>query len=245
VGREPELARLRALLADPYARLIALTGPPGVGKSRLAIEAAQRARATFLDGICYVSLESLSTEERLPDALADALALDAGDDPLAAVLHHLRDREMLLLLDGFERLLPAPAVNEENAGVDTEESRGGALLDVLQAAPQVKVLITSRQPSGLREAYRFPLEGLACPPLTGDSASAVALETYDAARLFLHQARRVLPDFTLTPEDAAAIAAICRWVEGNPLALERAAAWVDRMSCGRIAEMIPHAIFVE
>jgi len=238
VGREPELARLRALLADPYARLITLTGPPGVGKSRLALEAAQRARATFLDGVCYVSPAALSSVAQLPVALAETLALDTTDDPLSAVLHHLRDREMLLLLDGFERLLPAPVIDEENAGATAEEGWGGGLLDMLAAAPQIKALIASRQPLGLREAFRFPVDGLACPPPTPASVSAADLEAYDAASLFLQQARRVLPDFTPTPEDAAAIARICRLVEGNPLALERAAAWVEWMSCARIAELI-------
>ena len=238
VGREPELARLRALLADPYARLIALTGPPGVGKSRLAIEAAQRARAAFLDGVCYVSLATLASVEQWPAALAETLGLASANDPLVTVLNHLRDREMLLLLDGFERVLPAPAVDEENTGAVAEESWGGALLDMLAAAPQIKVLIISRQPLSLREAYRFPLDGFVCPPPIPASASAADLETYDAARLFLHQARRVLPDFTPTPDDAAAIADICRLVEGNPLALERAAVWVEWMSCARIVEMI-------
>ncbi|HET90429.1 MAG TPA: ATP-binding protein, partial [Chloroflexi bacterium] len=189
-GRAPELARLRALLANPGARLITLTGPAGVGKSRLAIEAAQRARATFLDGVCYVPLAALSSAEQLPAALVAALALDVDGDPLAAIRHHLDDREMLLLLDGFERLLPTPTLTieaievcenpiervdnppyvascqialqpalwEKSNDADTEGNQGADLLDILKAAPQVKLLITSRQPLDLRDEYCFPVQ---------------------------------------------------------------------------------------
>jgi len=228
LGREEELSRLAAYLADPDERLITILGLGGVGKTRLALEAAHRSRRAFLDGVTFLPLASLSSPAHLPRALADALALapHPPESLPASILAHLRTQERLIILDNFEHLLAAPR-DEGAVAFDL-------LVAILEEAPQVKILATSRTALQLRWERRFPLRGLPFPPQAATGSEEV-LASYDAMRLFLRQARRLDPGFTPTREDWQAMARICRLVEGLPLAIELAAAWVGQVSCQNIA----------
>lgn len=221
IGRSREIGQVKALLLDPACRLLTLAGPGGVGKTRLAIQAA--VAGSFTHGAGFVALQSVKSADFLVSAIADALnvPLAGQSDPLVQLLHHLRDKELLLLLDNFEQLL----------------GLGGRrlLLRLLQAAPQVKLLVTSREALNLQGEWLYPLAGLAVP--TGQRPED--WQTYDAVRLFGERAGRVRPDFSLAAE-AASVLRICQLVEGMPLAIELAAAWVKMMRCADIAAEIQH-----
>ncbi|MEZ4617363.1 MAG: BTAD domain-containing putative transcriptional regulator [Caldilineaceae bacterium] len=209
IGRAAELAQIEQLLANPDCRLLTLLGGGGVGKSRVAIAAAGRQVPHFPDGICFVALASVGTAELLLVAIAESLGMETiSSDLLAQVVAYLQPRRMLLVLDNFEHLL---------AGAET-------IARLLHNAPQIKVLITSRQRLHLLEEWLLPIGGLA---MTGGVAG-------DAGELFLRSAQRVHSSFRLD-DQAASIAAICRQVEGMPLALELAASWVRVMSCAEIS----------
>lgn len=215
VGRAAELAELARLLADPECRLITLIGPAGVGKTRLAIEAARS--ATFPDGVAYAALEGVASAELLPLALAEAVGLPlAGPrDPAAQLAAHLRERRMLLVLDNIEHLAGSSAL----------------LAELLQAAAQLRLLVTSRERLGLRGEWLFALEGL---PLEVSGGAALDL--------FTAHARRVRGGKPLPAADLPAAAQICRLVEGTPLAIELAAGWTRALSCGAIAAEIARTL---
>ena len=202
------------MLADTQIRLITITGLGGIGKTRLALAAAERqaADSDFRDGVYFVPLAGLNEVERIGSVIAEALklTLELGEDQLVA---YLQDRQILLVLDNFEQLLD---------GRDL-------VLRILQAAPQVQVVITSRERLNLQSEQVFPLQGF----LVTDEA---AME--DARQLFVQAARRVRPDFRQTAENLPALNRICRLVDGMPLALELAAAWMDVLSTADIAAEI-------
>ena len=235
VGRERELAWLSERLTDPRARLITVVGPPGVGKTRLALEAAARHAFAFLHGVCFVSLAGEQAPERLLDLLSDRL--DCGGQHRRTsrqqVFRFLREREMLLLLDNFEDLLAAPGHPRQEIAKILEA--------LFQQAPNVKVLVTSREPLRLRWEWLLRLEGLKCPPespkRTGDVESDVLASP--AGRLFVARAQQVRWDFDPRGE-ARHVARICRLVEGLPLGIELAAAWLDRLSCREVADRLQH-----
>jgi predicted ATPase/DNA-binding CsgD family transcriptional regulator len=219
VGRQAELDQLRALLADPAARLVTVLGPGGIGKTRLALELlATRAREDHER--VFLPLAALDGPDEFLPALAEALGLRlALDSDLRRALgEHLADRRMLLVLDNFEHLLEAaPEVG-----------------DLLAKATGIQVLVTSREKLGLRgevlvHLHGLPQPGADLPPEVGE---------FDAVRLFLQQAGRVRPGFALTAEDSPAIARICRLVDGAPLALLLAASWIESFSPQEIAERI-------
>ncbi|MFL5542465.1 MAG: ATP-binding protein, partial [Longimicrobiaceae bacterium] len=212
VGRARELAALAARLEDPGGRLVTITGPGGMGKTRLALEAAARALPGFANGVCVVPLAGVRAVELVAPAIAAALRLSpAGrEDPLAPVLDFLREKRLLLLLDNFEHL-----------------SAGAELVGrVLAAAPGVRALVTSRERLGLPGELLFPLDGMAVEEAGGGAGDAVAL--------FLEGARRVQPGFAPDADELAAIARICRQVEGLPLAVELASPWVRLLPCREI-----------
>lgn len=229
VGRVAELATISGLLGNPDCRLLTLLGPGGIGKTRLAIEAASRALqgspGRYPQGVFFVPLASLSDPAYLPQTIADALQFDlrAEEAPRQQLIDYLRERTLLFVLDNFEQLVP---------GVDL-------LAEILEKAPGVEMLITSRERLNLPAEWVLDVQGLAYPeegdPRSGDPRS---LDEYSAVRLFVQEARRVRVDFVLTEEDRPGLIEICKLVQGMPLGLELAAAWTRLFSCREIAQEI-------
>jgi len=215
IGREAELSRLQGLLTQGKLRLVTIAGPGGVGKTRLAIEAARCLEARFATGAHYVPLAGVVAADAVPATVARALGLvPAGGQPVEdAVRRHLSARESLLVLDNFEHLLSA----------------GPWLSGVLATAPRVRVLVTSREPLRIRGEHVFSATPLALP--VGDESA----ETAPAVALFLALARARLPEFAATQEDVAAAVEVCRRVDGLPLGIELAAARLGLLSPAELA----------
>jgi diguanylate cyclase (GGDEF)-like protein len=207
VGREEEIRQLKQLFSEN--RLINLHGAGGMGKTRLALQAAAEYTEQFADGTCYVPLAGVKTAEWLVSAIADALhyTFFGPREPDELLLAYLRDKEMLLVLDNFEHLLPgARLINE-----------------ILDQAPGIRFIVTSRERLNLSGEILFHLAGLPVP----ESGQKVSLESFAAVQLFIHSAQRFQPDFSPAAEDWLAIAQICRMVEGMPLGIEMAASWIQ------------------
>jgi predicted ATPase/Tfp pilus assembly protein PilF len=213
VGREAALQTIGARLSEPDCRLLTLVGPGGGGKTRLALAAARRRPGAFLHGAAFVPLAGTPTGEQLPAAIAAALdfSFSGGRRPLLQLQDYLAEKELLLILDNYEHLLPDTTL----------------IVTLLQAAPDLKILVTSRQRLNLQKEWAFDVQGMALP--AGDGADS------DAVQLFLQAARRAQADFTLSDPDAAAVQQICRLVAGLPLGIELAASWVRQLSCAEIA----------
>jgi predicted ATPase/class 3 adenylate cyclase len=204
VGRDEDLERLHAILARPEVRLVTLTGPGGVGKTRLALAAAAALDHAFPHGVFFVALAAVRDTDVMWKTLAGDLDVE-GDGP-AAVLEHLRERRMLLVLDNLEQL----------------DRAGEVVAALLAAAPGLVLLATSRGPLHTPGEHEFPV-----PPLEVPRAADMATVTESGAvRLFAQQAGMVRPAFAITKDNAADVAAICRRVDGLPLAIELAAARV-------------------
>ena len=244
VGRQQELATLAAYLSNPQCRLITLLGPGGIGKTRLAIQAATEHLDAFAHGVTFVDLAPLASAELIAPTLAAGLGmtLSGPAKPQTQVLTYLRQKEVLLVLDNFEHLL-TPA-NPPQSG---QENNPGLVLlaELLRQAPGVTLLVTSRERLNLHGEWLFEVGALAIPPTAanqpGDGAEA-PLEIYSAAALFLQTARRVQQAFSPTTADKAEIVRICHLVEGMPLALELAAVWVRMLSCREIAQGIEQGL---
>ncbi|MCB0210432.1 MAG: tetratricopeptide repeat protein [Anaerolineae bacterium] len=248
VNRTDELKQVADFFRRPGYRLMTLVGPGGIGKTRLALEAAWQVKETdadnlieFSHGIYFVALESLSSADFLVTTLADALDFSfySGGDPAEQLLNYLREKEMLLVLDNLEHLLSAP-----ETGLD-----GAALIDqILMNAPQVKILTVSRERLNLLDEQLLPIHGLALPALPDDRPATSRLTVGDVAwqktqensavQLFMQRAKAVVPAFEPSTEDRVAIIQICRLVEGIPLAIELAATWLRVLTCGEIVTEI-------
>ncbi|MGE5249410.1 MAG: ATP-binding protein [Bacteroidota bacterium] len=222
IGREREVSALRQMLENPQCRLITLTGPGGMGKTRLALEVAR----TWDEGAAFVSLAGVDSPTLMVPAIADGLgfAFHGGTDPRAQLLDFLRVQEMLLVLDNLEHLLD---------GVDF-------IAEILQSAPHLKILCTSREQLNLRGEWVFEVGGLEFPP--GEDAGTPG--DYAATALFVQAAQRAKVGFTLTPADAPLVSHICRLVEGMPLAIELAAPWVRTLSFQEIAQEIEQSLAI-
>jgi predicted ATPase/DNA-binding CsgD family transcriptional regulator len=217
IGRDAEIASVLALLADDDVCLLTLTGPGGVGKTRLAISVAASSAATFADGVVFVALAPITDPELILPAIAHALGLrEIGAHPLLEqITAYLGPRELLLILDNFEHLLPAATV----------------VADLLAACPRLTVLVTSRSVLRLSGEHDFPVPPLPLPDAAGTKAQlfdsktvSPGIECAEAVQLFVARARAARPDFTLAGANADAVAEICRRLDGLPLAIELAAA---------------------
>jgi predicted ATPase len=223
IGRGAELTELARILAAPTCRLLTLLGPGGIGKTRLAIEAAAGQTAAFRDGVAFVALASVRTHNQIVSAIGDTLGLSfAGQpNPTVHLLGALRARHMLLILDSFEHLL---------ASTDL-------VSDILAEAPQVTILVTSHERLNLQAEWLFDVEGLAYPP-EDPHMPVAALTDYSAVQLFVQRVTQVQPGFSLPEATLATIARICRHVAGMPLAIELAAAEVRNVPIALIEQQI-------
>jgi predicted ATPase/DNA-binding SARP family transcriptional activator len=222
IGRAKEVAYLKHLLAHPERRLITLLGPGGVGKTHLAQEVARRQAVTFMDGVFFVPLAGLATSDTVVVAIAAALNLRLSNQasPRDQLLAYLGRRELLLVLDNFEQLV--------EAATDLVQAIG-------ETAVNTTLLITSRHPLNLQAEWRLSLNGLPYPKPDNPNDDG-------AAAFFIHSVRKIQAGFTPNAAERAALSHICQLVEGLPLALEMAAAWVPHTSCQVIAQEIERGL---
>jgi predicted ATPase len=210
VGRDHELAAIENLVLGKGVRLATLTGPGGVGKTRLAVEAAGRLGADFADGVRFADLSCVRAPEQVIDAVAAAVGVSAtGARLITDVKRYLRSRRLLLVLDNFEHLMAAAPL----------------VAGLLSTAPGLTVLVTSRKTLRIRGEHELPVPALPVPDAGADS-DARAILRYASVRLFAERAQAAYPEFDMTGENARMVAEICRRLEGLPLAIELAAARV-------------------
>lgn len=207
VGRASETAIVVMALRRADVRLVTLTGPGGVGKTRLAIQVAADLKANFAQGVVWVPLGAVRDPDLVVATMAHAFGVPESttQDPIDGLIATLRDRQLLLVLDNFEHVLESAPV----------------LVEILAACRDLKILVTSRALLRISGEHDIPVPPLAVPAI---GAPIAQLGESDAVRLFVERAEAVNPSFTLTPENVAAVSAICRRLDGLPLAVELAAA---------------------
>lgn len=220
VGRIEELQQLKSLIQE--RRLVTVLGPGGLGKSRLAIQGAAESCTHFPHGVYIVQLTALRSADSLVYAIAEAIQFTfaRSDEPTEQLLTHLQTRKMLLVLDSFEHLRDGePLLNT-----------------IVDRAPTVHLLVTSRSRLSLPSAVPFEVNGLLFPQSDVDPS----IEDYSAVQLFIRCAWQMDTTFSLAEKDKPFVSRICRLLEGMPLGIELAAAWVRKFSCQEIATAIEH-----
>ncbi|HUO56551.1 MAG TPA: tetratricopeptide repeat protein, partial [bacterium] len=219
-GREDEIREIRELLTHSQTRLATLVGPGGFGKTRLALQAAADMVEKFKDGVYLVSLAPLLMGELMVGSIANTIKFYffGPEEPKTQLLHHLREKEMLLILDNFEHIIEGSDLVKE----------------MLDAAPNLRVLITSREGLRITGEKIYEVRGLRYPA----RGQTLEMEASPAVQLFLKNARRIRPDFSLKNEDRDSLLQICQLLEGMPLGLELSASWVASLSLKEIADKI-------
>jgi predicted ATPase/DNA-binding SARP family transcriptional activator len=221
-GRDAELDRLQRELQAEHRCLITLTGPGGIGKTRLAIQTAERLRAAFQNRVWFVGLAETTDRDGVIGAIASALQLQRAPEvePLPQVLRALTTAPALLVLDNMEQVV---------------EAGSEVVSTLLVQAPGVAVIVTSRQALGIAGERVMPVSLLAAPP---QAPEVEALLATPAVQLFLDRAQAVSPDFQITPRNAEAVAQLCNRLEGLPLAIELAAAWAQTLTPAQMLERL-------
>lgn len=234
LGREEELVEIAERLEQPTCRLLTLVGPGGIGKTRLALQAAAEQVGYFLNGIFFIPLVAVASSQFLATAIAEAIGFAfSGEEALQVqLLNYMHDKEMLLVLDNYEHLLSPVSERGVHDGFEGME----LLVGILDHATQVKLLVTSREPLSLRAEWLVDVQGLAFPGSDGGDA----VESYSAIRLFVESARRVNAGFAFAGETVSSTVRICQLLEGMPLGIELAAAAVRSYPCQQIAAQIAH-----
>jgi len=220
IGRAEELIQLTQHLYDSQCRMLTLVGPGGIGKTRLAIEVATQVKDVFDNGVYFVPLASVNSMSFLIPVIADSVGFSFQSaslvDPKTQLLNYLKEKHVLLLVDNIEHLLQEPVTN--------------LFVELLAYAPQLKLLVTSRESVNLHGEWVFEVQGLALPDAENTKDTSV--------ELFLQRARRAHIKFNATTDDYPFIVRICKLVDGMPLGIELAAAWVRTLSCQEIAREI-------
>jgi len=218
IGREQDVAEARRLLGG--TRLLTLTGPGGIGKTRLSLQLAADVSQDFPDGVFFVPLSAVMDSELIPSVIVNVLGIviSGNQRPLDVAKEHLRDKKMLLVMDNYEQLLPDGAA---------------AVSELLRASPGLKVVVSSRAVLRVYGEQELPVNPLRLPDLHS-LPSLAALSQYEAVKLFIERAVAVKPDFEVSNDNAPAVAGICERVDGLPLAIELAAA--------RVKLFAPHAL---
>lgn len=253
IGREAELTHLLALLAPlngsdgevahhPTTRLITLTGPGGIGKTRLAVEVGSRLGTRLPGAVWFVPLADLRRPDEVPGAVGEALGLphDVTTSPAEQIAEVLSDRRALLILDNLEHLL----TDRAEFG-DAEGDAAAVVEDLLRRVPGLTCLTTSRQRLGIAGEWEVPIAPLPTPDRSNvcrDAWTLNGLATCDSVRLFVDRARHSRPDFEVTRSNAEAVAALCMRLEGVPLALELAAAWAQTLTPAQMLERLSSGI---
>lgn len=212
IGRKRDIATIKQLLGS--TRLLTLVGPPGTGKTRLSLRVARELIDSFRDGVYFVALAPISDPDLVVNAIANAIGVnEAKGQPIIETLkRHLRNNDLLLVMDNFEHVLTAaPQIS-----------------DLLEAAPRIKVLATSREPLHLYGEQEYAVQPLELPD--AEHVDPQALASCESTALFRQQARAVQSDFEFTPENALDVAKICVRLEGLPLAIELAAARIKLLT---------------
>jgi predicted ATPase/Tfp pilus assembly protein PilF len=231
IGREDELKALAGYLVNPDCRLVTLVGPGGIGKTRLALQVAKAQVGMFNHGVYFLSLAATQSADLIPPAIAEALKfrLSGQQDPEEELLAYLHEKELLLVLDNVDHI-----INEVSP----------VLVNILQQAPYVILLVTSRERLNLQEEWIYEVGGLTFPETALDVGedAARARHIYSAVDLFWHQAERLKHDWVTSEMASApskkelnAVVRICQLVEGMPLGIELAAAWIREQPCEAIA----------
>lgn len=241
VGRQRELAEIAQHLADPSCRLLSLVGPGGSGKTRLALEAATSQLDAYDHGVFFCSLAPLQSAQDIVPTIGQAIGLSfyPGGEPRQQLVDYLRRRRMLLVLDNYEHLL-SPHEGERG-------KRGGAgvAIDILYAAPEVRILATSRAGLNVPGECVFRVGGMAYPDQTSDvcqTSDVLDAARYSAVELFVESARRAQPGFELADDNLADVIRICRLVEGMPLGILLATTWLEMLTSGEVAAEIERGL---
>lgn len=216
IGRAEELASISERLSNPECRLLTLLGPGGIGKTRLALQAAAANRHLFLNGVAFTSLESISDPEAVAPTIMEALDFPffGNESYSEQLIRHLTDQEILLVLDNFEHLLPA----------------AGLLNQILRQTENVKILTTSRQRLNMLTEWLVEVRGLRYPEQDQEEG-----RPSDAAMLFAKSAQRVKEGFALNSKNLPHVNHVCQAVDGSPLGIELAASWIRKLDLENIA----------
>jgi predicted ATPase len=221
VGREHDVRELTRLARAERHRLVVLTGPGGIGKTRLALAVLERTRGHWRDGVAFVDLSPVSDARAVPEVMASALGFvgQGQETPVETLTRRLAGRHMLLVIDNFEQVLAAAPV------VGT----------LLERSPGLHVLVTSRVVLRVRGEQEWRVDPLSLQP---DGSSLAALARTPAMQMFVERVRDVRPGFELTDDNAAVVAELCRRLDGLPLALELAASWMRLLTPEQVLERL-------